>query len=98
MASLKLNLRDILAEMVTRNASDLYFTANAEVCFRVDGELIRKGGAKLKENDVESVAREILGEKKWSEFLKTNEQNLAIFDEELGRFRVNVMRQRGSVV
>lgn len=90
-------IRSLLQVMVDVNASDIYLTVDAEPMYRVNGEVKSVGGEKLQKTDTERISQTLLSEDEYREFLNTNEYNLAINDPSLGRFRVNLLRQRGSL-
>jgi twitching motility protein PilU len=48
-------------------------------------------------SDTEALAVSIMSDKQQREFTEANEQNLALYYPSMGRFRVNVFRQRGCV-
>lgn len=54
-------------------------------------------GKLLDPADTEEIAFGIMDSRQRGEFSRTNEMNMAFFVEDLGRFRTNVFRQRGSI-
>ncbi|MEK7813472.1 MAG: PilT/PilU family type 4a pilus ATPase, partial [Candidatus Desantisbacteria bacterium] len=52
---------------------------------------------RLSPMDVERLAYAVMGDEQQVEFVRTNEMNLAFNYPELGRFRCNIYRQRGTV-
>ncbi len=91
------DIRELLSEMVIRNASDLYLTADSPPVFRVEGFNQPYGSAPLTPKDVELLANSLMSERQRAQFEEKLEMNLAIASERLGRFRINVYRQRGVV-
>jgi twitching motility protein PilU len=87
----------LLQLMVQHDASDLYLTSEAPPQYRVNGVLRPAGTIALKDTETEALANSIMNDKQQREFLACNEMNLALFYPALGRFRVNVFRQRGAV-
>lgn len=88
-------LNKLLAKTLELKASDLHLTVGIPPTVRINGKLIKIGEERLLPPDVEVFAREILA----SEFDKYNE--IGEFDisyslKGLGRFRVNVFKQRDS--
>ncbi len=88
---------DLLRHMVEADASDIYITAGCPPMFRVEGVTAPWGEAPLTGEQTARMAASILSEKQRKEFLESFEMNLALAYEELGRFRVNVFKQRGLV-
>jgi twitching motility protein PilU len=87
----------LLSLMMEHDASDLYITVDAPPSYRVNGVVRPAGNKPLDHEQTESMAVGILNEKQQQEFFATNEANLALHLPALGRFRVNVFRQRGHV-
>lgn len=91
------DIRELLSEMVIRNASDLYLTAESPPVLRVEGVNQPFGSVPLTPKDVELLAHSVMSERQRAQFDEKLEMNLAIASERLGRFRINVFRQRGVV-
>ncbi|MFH1859617.1 MAG: PilT/PilU family type 4a pilus ATPase [bacterium] len=89
-------LADLLGKMVSQDASDLYLKADTPPTYRVSGETIQEH-TRLSPMDVERLAYAVMGDEQQVEFVRTNEMNLAFNYPELGRFRCNIYRQRGTV-
>ena len=92
-----LDISKLLAVMVEHDASDLYLTVDSPPMYRINGTVRPAGNRKLASTDTETLATSIMSEKQQQEFEQENEQNLALYYSALGRFRVNVFRQRGVV-
>lgn len=90
-----MDLEELLRVTVERKASDLHLTVNIAPAIRVNGELIRLEGDKLISTDTEQYAREILKEN-YDKYLEIGEYDTSYSVLGLGRFRVNIFRQRGS--
>ena len=90
-------IKSLLSVMVEHEASDIYLTVESPPMYRING-VVRPAGTKLlTSEDTIKLAKATATEKQWREFEERNEQNLALYFEELGRFRVNIFRQRGCV-
>lgn len=83
--------------MVKSNASDLYLTVESPPMFRVQGVTKPYGEAKLAANVTEEIATSLMSEKQKAAFSANMEMNLALFYPDIGRFRVNIFRQKGCV-
>jgi twitching motility protein PilT len=88
---------DLLSEMMARNASDLHIKAGSPPVIRVDGELLLLDEPPLTPEDTKDVAASIMTDKQIRRFSEHNEIDFAYSSPNLGRFRVNVFRQRGSI-
>lgn len=82
--------------MVERDASDLFFSAGAPVNIKLQGESRPVGNNPLGPGDVHDLAWSIMNDDQIAAFERDLELNMAINVTRLGRFRVNVYRQRGE--
>jgi len=92
-----LDIRKLLSVMGEHNASDLYLTVESPPCYRINGSIRPAGNRLLESDDTDSLARSLMNEKQQQEFERTQEVNFGLFFSGLGRFRVNIYRQRGNV-
>jgi len=92
-----MDIRALLGAMLEKEASDLYLTADSQPVLRIEGYTEPIGGEVLKAAQVEALANSLMTERQRASFDEKLEMNLAIASERLGRFRVNVFRQRGAV-
>ena len=86
-----------LKYMVENDASDIYITVGVPPMFRVEGLVHPYGGDPLGPEETEAMAYRAMNERQRKIFEETLEMNLALYYPELGRFRVNIFRQRGYV-
>jgi twitching motility protein PilT len=91
------NYKTVLQQMVQQNASDLHFKVGRPPTLRIDGELKALELAPLKPEDLRSVGDQILPPKQRREFETEKEADFAIGVPGIGRFRVNMYQQRGSI-
>ena len=92
-----MDIRVFLKEMVERGGSDIYLTVDSPPVIRVEGLNQICEGEPLAAPDVEALANALMTERQRAVFEETMEMNLGISSSKLGRFRVNVFRQRGAV-
>jgi twitching motility protein PilU len=90
-------LKELLNYMVETDASDIYLTEGATPMFRIEGIVQPYGDKALSGEETDAVAQAIMNERQRKTFAEEHEMNLALHYEELGRFRVNIFRQRGNV-
>lgn len=88
-------LQQCLQDMVKNEASDLYFTVGAPPSIKVYGELSRLNDNCLTEEVLQRYADDLMDEEQRSQFIQSPEMNLALDIDTIGRFRVNIFRQRG---
>ncbi len=90
-------LDDLLKKVIDVEASDLHLKVGSPPVMRIDGELHPTSLESLTPTDTEAYAQTIFTQRAAKEFRETSEADFAYGKQELGRFRVNVYRQRGSV-
>ena len=83
--------------MVEKNASDLYFSTSAPVNIKIEGVTSSLGDAPLPPGMVKKIAYSLMTDSQLKEFEEEWEMDLAISAKNIGRFRVNIFRQRGEV-
>lgn len=82
--------------MVEKNASDLFFSVGAPVNVKIEGDTKHIGDEPLTSADVRQLAYSIMNDDQKSSYEGNLELNMAFSVAKLGRFRVNVYRQRGE--
>lgn len=83
--------------MVQKNASDLFFSTGACPNIKIEGSCLPIGKEPFKPHQVKELAYSILTDEQKKTFERTMELNLAISVNAIGRFRINLYRQRGEV-
>lgn len=91
------DLGHYLSAMVAHGASDLFLSAGTPAGLKVQGIMRRLQEAPLHPERTKRLAYSVMREAQIREFEATLECDLAIAIDGLGRFRVNVFRQRGDV-
>lgn len=92
-----MDLKEILRIMVKEKGSDLYLKAGSPPVVRVGGALRAFPVDRLTDDDIEGCITEILGGKGREKFKELNELDVAYPLEGVGRFRMNIYRQRTSI-
>ena len=93
-----MELNDILSIAVKGKASDIHLKAGLPPMFRINGKLVPlKDGQRIRSEDLSRIALSIMNDYQRERFKQVNELDLAYGIPGLGRFRVNVFQQRGSV-
>jgi twitching motility protein PilT len=89
---------DELLKFTAENAcSDLHIIVGSPPVARKNGKLVKITGEKLVPSDTLEYANEIMDEKQAEEFEKYGQVDLSFSRHGIGRFRVNIFKQRGSV-
>jgi twitching motility protein PilT len=92
------NLRSLLEEMVSRNASDLHVVAGERPKLRVDGDITNSSVEQmLTPKDTLQIAYSVLTEQQKKRFELEDELDFSFGIQNLARFRGNVFKQRGCV-
>ncbi len=86
----------MLVEMLNRKASDLHIRVGIRPHLRVNGSLEQITSDPISIEEMEGVIGQILNEKQLERFHRKNEMDLALSVAKLGRFRINLFRQRGT--
>ncbi len=90
-------LVDYLRHMLEAGASDLHMKAGLPPVIRVDGVLQHAPFPPLRASDTEEAAKDVLAQQHALELDGANEADVGYTLPGVGRFRVNVFRQRGGV-
>ena len=81
--------------MVARKASDLFITAGFPPAIKLNGKVTPIAKQSLTPTDSAMFAKTLMSEKQQAEFAATHEANFAVYEPEIGRFRVSVFQQQG---
>src|SRR5882724_10089905 len=92
-----LDLDRLLAYAVERGASDVHLKVGSPPFIRIDGRLERIDHESVSQVETERIAFAIMPKQRAEEFIASSDADFAYSVSGVGRFRVNVMRQRGSV-
>ncbi|HSW11973.1 MAG TPA: PilT/PilU family type 4a pilus ATPase [Solimonas sp.] len=82
---------------VEKNASDIFFTANAPAMLKIDGDMHAIGKTQMTSEFIKELAYSILNEDQQKHLEQHWELDLATQAGGLGRFRVNIFHQRGTL-
>ena len=92
-----INFKGTLQEMIRLNGSDLHLKVGRPPTVRVDGELETLDQAPLRPEDLRALAEQLMTPRQVKQFADEKECDFAIGVPGIGRFRVNVYQQRGSL-
>jgi twitching motility protein PilU len=90
------NINQLLQGMSQMGASDIFFTAGARVSMKIEGQLRPIASPELMPDDVRTLAYSLMTAEQIKRFESTWEMNFGYGLPGVGRFRVNVFRQRGA--
>lgn len=91
------HIDNYLSWMVENDGSDLYLTVGRPATLKVSGQHVPSSDGKLTTQDLEQMVAQICSEAQAAEFAVTQEMNLGYGIPEVGRFRVNILKQRGTI-
>jgi len=91
-----MEFQDYLTILAKRDGSDLYLTTGAPPCAKFEGKLTPLSKEPYKPGDVEAVARELMDDQQQAAFEDELEMNLAYSIPKVGRFRINIFKQRNQ--
>jgi twitching motility protein PilT len=87
----------VLQHMIQANASDLHLKVGRPPTLRIDGHMTALEMPALKQEDLRSLAEQIMAPKNIKEFSEQKESDFALAVPGIGRFRVNAYQQRGTI-
>ncbi|MEE9553251.1 MAG: type IV pilus twitching motility protein PilT [candidate division Zixibacteria bacterium] len=92
-----MNFKQMMQEMQNRRASDLHLRVGIRPMVRVDGKLLSVDDNIILHDDMDKILSQILSDEQKEKFLKKREMDLALSISKMGRFRINLYKQRGTV-
>lgn len=94
-----ISIRELLVKMIELGASDMHIVVGAPPMVRLNGELESLPGyPSLRPDDTQEIIYTVMNEEQVATFETEKECDLSFGIEGLSRFRLNVYRDRGSVV
>ena len=92
-----IDITPVLKYMTEKGGSDLFFSTGAAIHMDIDGETMPVNAQKMTPGMIKEIAYAIMSPAQTAEFESTLECNFAIGRKNIGRFRVNIFKQRGEV-
>ncbi|MBS0515132.1 MAG: PilT/PilU family type 4a pilus ATPase [Proteobacteria bacterium] len=83
--------------MNDKNASDLFLSTGAPINIKISGALTPLGTAAMPSGLAKRIAYSMMDEAQVARFERDLEMNLVTHLRDVGRFRVNIFRQRGEI-
>lgn len=94
------NLKDmekLFVGLAKNKGSDLHLKANLKPVFRISTVLYEVGNRALSNDDIKKIIYEILTEAQKTHFETNNNLDFAYSVENVGRFRINIFKERGNI-
>jgi len=93
-----IEINELLKISVEKNASDIFITVGIPPTLKIDGNLVKLEHSKLSPEDTESLIMKLFKlDEHYQEYLKNGDKDFSISLKGVGRFRVDVYKQRGSM-
>ncbi|WP_298189486.1 PilT/PilU family type 4a pilus ATPase [uncultured Pseudomonas sp.] len=92
-----MDLNAMLKVLSSQDGSDLYLSTGAPPCAKFNGVLKALSAEPLKAGEVAEIADAVMDVAQREEFERELEMNLAISIAGVGRFRINIFKQRNEV-
>ncbi len=93
-----MDLSEVLLVALNNRASDIHFKVGQPPVLRIDGELIPlKDYSAMDASEIAKLAYQIMTERQRERFLREMEIDMGYGISGMGRFRVNIFQQRGTI-
>jgi twitching motility protein PilT len=92
-----MTFKEMIQQLLMRNASDLHIRVGLRPTLRIDGKLYPADDQVLVPQDIEKILSQALTETQLQRFHQRREMDLALSISKMGRFRINLYKQRGTV-
>ena len=92
-----MNFNDIMKIMVDKNATDLFFIVGGAPICKVGGDMIHISSTKLTPDMTRNIAMSFMDDQQQAEFKEKREIDIAYSVASVGRVRINIFHQRGSI-
>lgn len=92
-----IDISPVLKFMLDKGGSDLFFSTGASIHIEIEGDTIPINNQIMAPGMIKEIAYSLMSPDQIKEFESTLECNFAISKKDVGRFRVNVFKQRGEV-
>ncbi|NLI14769.1 MAG: type IV pilus twitching motility protein PilT [candidate division Zixibacteria bacterium] len=92
-----MTFKEMIQQMLNNNASDIHLRVGLRPTLRIDGRLHPADDQVLMPQDMEKILSQILTETQLQKFHQKREMDLALSISKMGRFRINLYKQRGTV-
>lgn len=92
-----MDLQSLLREMVNQGASDLHIKVGIPPAYRIHGNLKKIFDTAVDAEMMDRFISDIMNRDQMDRFEKNKEVDFAVGARNMGRFRVNVFRQRGTI-
>jgi len=92
-----MELQELLIEGLDRGASDIHIIVGQPPVFRINTELVKSSFPQITNEIADKFVRQMLGERRYAQFLRKRDMDFATHVEGRARFRVNAHFQRDTI-
>jgi twitching motility protein PilT len=92
-----MTFKNMIQAMLDKDASDLHLRVGLRPTLRVNGNLVFIDDQRMLQDEMEKVLSQILNEEQKNRFHQRREMDLALSISKMGRFRINLYKQRGTI-
>ncbi len=92
-----IDIKDLLNAAVRQEASDVHICVGAVPKFRIHGELTDTVFPRLSPSDTLEILLNLINQEQRERFEKNGEIDMSVSVPDVGRFRINAYKQRGSI-
>ena len=92
----QISFEDALKALSEREGSDLYYSTGAPPSAKIFGKLEPLSDEIMKPGEIDVLAQDVMDDAQKEKFAEVPEMNLAISRSGLGRYRVNIFKQRNQ--
>ena len=92
-----MDFKQLLRTLVKNDGSDLYLTFNAPPAAKFQGELKALSQDKMTSEQLNEIALSLMSKDQQEQFEHKPEMNLALDEPDVGRFRINIFKQRTHI-
>lgn len=92
----QISFEDALKALSEREGSDLYYSTGAPPSAKIFGKLEPLSDEIMRPGEIDVIAQDIMDDAQKEKFAEVPEMNLAISRSGLGRYRVNIFKQRNQ--
>lgn len=100
MRNNEINIIEFIEQAVKSEASDIFLIAGMPYSCKINGKILYKGDTKVLPNELDIAIEkiyELAGNRSMNKVRETGDDDFSFSIKGLSRFRVSVMRQRGSL-
>lgn len=95
-----MDIESILKRAIDKKASDIFIISNLPLCFKIENNIVKQTEEVLRPDDTDALVRSIYDlnqARRFETAMETGDDDFSFSLSRVGRFRVNVYRQRNTL-